>query len=214
MSIYIICTYSTVRNIDGRSRWVCCGITNQQVKIFSQVPMLGLWEHNNIWYFLSLLHCWFFTSVSRLNVQMLFGETHFCKDWRARCNTVYPTSCIDSKWLLALLTSVLGTPITSGQYVSSHLTLTCFSTCISSDHLWLHLNSLLYMQINTYITGTNGHNVFLHKEWKNLIYNIGQIYRRAQLIKTLFKDSVSLSLYCLFIMVPKGHKTHINVRFC
>ena len=39
----------------------------------------------------------------------------------------------------------------SFKYARSQLVLECISTSLLSGHLWLGLNSLLYMQINTYI---------------------------------------------------------------
>lgn len=35
------------------------------------------------------------------------------------------------------------------KHLCSHLALECIPTCVSREHLWSHLSSLLYMQINT-----------------------------------------------------------------
>ena len=52
--------------------------------------------------------------------------------------------------------------------ISSHLALTCVSTHLLSDRLWLDVTSLIYMQINTYMSGTKGHNVFYTKKETHL----------------------------------------------
>lgn len=53
--------------------------------------------------------------------------------------------------------------------------------CVWTDHV---IGSFpLYMQIHTYITGTNGDNVFLHKEINQSMHNICRIYEKSQIIR-------------------------------
>lgn len=51
------------------------------------------------------------------------------------------------------------TKLSRSKSVSSHLAL----TYVSSDHVWSTLTSPHYMEINIYVTGANGHNVYTRR---------------------------------------------------
>lgn len=51
------------------------------------------------------------------------------------------------------------TKLSRSKSVSSHLAL----TYVSSDHVWSTLTSAHYMEINIYVTGANGHNVYTRR---------------------------------------------------
>lgn len=56
------------------------------------------------------------------------------------------------------------------------------SPCVSSDPLWSDLISPLYVQINMYIIGTKGHNVFFCKERKVICW----IYKTTLITKNYY----------------------------
>lgn len=72
---------------------------------------------------------------------------------------------------------IFGDPITRW-LLEVHTWHLAFSTCTWCYHLRSHLTFLPYMQMNTYIAGTKGRNVFLHKK-KTDLYHMRRISMKA-----------------------------------
>lgn len=79
--------------------------------------------------------------------------------------------------------------------IKSHLALCLHASWVTN--LWSDLTSSLNKQINTYIAGTNRHNVFFLYTKKDITYCImfAKFTRRVPTWLTICQDSISQSLY-------------------